>query len=311
MKIKEAFSDCLAYAKGQRATNTARAYRSSLDKFAAYLRSEGVDADKDDIANVTADHFIHFPAWLAGNFAKKTCRTYIAGTKFFLDWMVLEKLIEPNYSQTVRLTKAIESVMKYRADPMPHIPARGAVEKMVDAVRQMNEPTPRKERNIALVLFLASSGTRNDEARSLLVGDFDMGERQVVVTGKRKKQRLAFFSREAADALREYWKLRGFASPKDPAFARHDKGVGRRHEAITTVTVRNVVNDVTAIAGIDKGKFTPHYFRHAFAIKMLSETGNLALVQDLLGHSSTDTTRVYATIYPEDLKAAHERVFRE
>ena len=65
---------------------------------------------------------------------------------------------------------------------------------------------------------------------------------------------------------------------------------------------------VMEIAGIDK--FTPHYFRHAFAIRMLSETGNLALVQDLLGHADPAATRVYAKIYPEDLRDAHHKIFR-
>ena len=63
------------------------------------------------------------------------------------------------------------------------------------------------------------------------------------------------------------------------------------------------------IAGIDKGKFTPHYFRHAFAINMLRETGNLALVQDLLGHANPQSTRVYAKIYPDELRDAHHKVY--
>ena len=39
---------------------------------------------------------------------------------------------------------------------------------------------------------------------------------------------------------------------------------------------------------------TPHYFRHVFATRALDRTENLALVQDMLGHASPATTRVYA-----------------
>ena len=46
-----------------------------------------------------------------------------------------------------------------------------------------------------------------------------------------------------------------------------------------------------------------------YAIKMLSETHDLALVQDLLGHASPAATRVYAKISPEDLKRAHKKVW--
>lgn len=90
-------------------------------------------------------------------------------------------------------------------------------------------------------------------------------------------------------------------------FARHDKGAGKKRLPVTTATVRNVVDQVSKIAGIDQ--FTPHYFRHAFAINALEQSGNLALVQDLLGHKSPQTTRMYAKIYDEDLRAAHHRIF--
>lgn len=64
-----------------------------------------------------------------------------------------------------------------------------------------------------------------------------------------------------------------------------------------------------SLAGIDPSKFSPHYFRHAFAIHILSETGNLALAQDLLGHSDPKSTRVYAKIRADDLQKAHKKIF--
>lgn len=311
MNIEEAFGKCLEYAAQQRAHDTVRTYANGLKHFAAYLtQNKSVDLTSD-VKTISGDYFVEFPAYLSMQFAKRTAKVYVSGMKFFLNWMVLHGLCEPSYGETVRIRKAVEMMDRQRADPLPHIPARGHLEKMLDAVRQINEPAPRKERDLALLLFLASSGCRNHEAARLTVGDIDLTERQVILTGKNEKQRFAFFSHETAQALREYWKARGFANKNDPAFARHDKGAGNRREAVSTATVRNIVAEVVALAGIDKGKFTPHYFRHAFAIKMLSETGNLALVQDLLGHASPAVTRVYATIYPEDLRAAHQMVFKE
>lgn len=45
----------------------------------------------------------------------------------------------------------------------------------------------------------------------------------------------------------------------------------------------------------------PHSFRHYFANKLLAYTGNLALVQDALGHTDPKTTRIYCTIKIEDI----------
>jgi site-specific recombinase XerD len=44
---------------------------------------------------------------------------------------------------------------------------------------------------------------------------------------------------------------------------------------------------------------------------MLRETHDLALVQDLLGHASPASTRIYAKIYPDDLEKAHKQVWEK
>ena len=59
-----------------------------------------------------------------------------------------------------------------------------------------------------------------------------------------------------------------------------------------------------------------NYIDNEFQFKYLeyqtmefSETSNLALVQDLMGHQSPTSTRVYAKIYSEDMQNAHRDIF--
>jgi len=40
----------------------------------------------------------------------------------------------------------------------------------------------------------------------------------------------------------------------------------------------------------------PHALRHTFATNLLEDTGDLALVQDALGHADPGTTRIYAKV---------------
>ena len=70
-------------------------------------------------------------------------------------------------------------------------------------------------------------------------------------------------------------------------------------------------NVPTIEATIQSGehRITPHSFRHWFATRVLATTGDLAATQDLLGHSSPATTRVYARVSAERLRAAHASVF--
>lgn len=45
--------------------------------------------------------------------------------------------------------------------------------------------------------------------------------------------------------------------------------------------------------GIKKSKVHAHSFRHLFAIKFISEGGDIGELADILGHASIDTTRIY------------------
>jgi len=236
-------------------------------------------------------------------------RVHVSAAKLFLDWLVINKHIEPSYADVLRYDKAVRQGGKRREDKLPRTPRVGDIDKMLVAVQDVNEESPRKERNIALLELLASSGCRNGEVVTLLVKDIDLVEHSAIVTGKGSKQRKVFFSSDAAQALRTYWTARGNAEPASPAFSRHDRGAGKKIKPITTETVRDIVEGVMAVAGIDPGTFSPHRFRHGFAITMLQETSDLALVQDLLGHSSPVSTRVYAKIYPEAMRKAHKKVF--
>lgn len=58
-----------------------------------------------------------------------------------------------------------------------------------------------------------------------------------------------------------------------------------------------------------KYHLTPHSLRHAFATQVLGKTGNLAAVQDMLGHSSPETTRIYAKLTDNQLKETYQAAF--
>jgi integrase/recombinase XerC len=51
-------------------------------------------------------------------------------------------------------------------------------------------------------------------------------------------------------------------------------------------------------------RVTAHRLRHTIATEVLHRTGNLRLVQDLLGHQSPATTAVYTRVTPGRMAAA-------
>ena len=311
MNIAESIEQFRQYAQLSRSPATAKAYSNGLDVFKATVMSDGLKLT-DPTALLQTQHFISLPAeMLRHGYSRSTINTYLSGVRLYHDWLVINQLITaPDYAQALILKKAMKEAMRKREAKMVRFPKPGQAEQMADTSKVMPYESPIKERNSAIVLLLQSSGCRNAEIIGMKVTDVDLEERSAIVTGKGNKQRRVYFSQAAKEALDEYWRARGFCELNDPVFARHDRGTGKKHQTITTTTVRNVINEICMLAGIPKGKFTPHHFRHAFAITMLRETSNLALIQDLLGHSSANSTRVYAKIYPDELRDAHHEIYK-
>jgi site-specific recombinase XerD len=160
---------------------------------------------------------------------------------------------------------------------------------------------------------LRASGMRVGELVRLKRDDLDYRTRSARVTGKGDKQRIVYFDDAAWRAIQAYLKMRndgakGRALYQLPLFARHDRRASDRVLPLTTDTVRWVFNQLARDANIEI-TMTPHSLRHAFATKILEATGDLALVQDMLGHSSPTTTRIYAKVSSKRMRDAHRTAF--
>ena len=73
---------------------------------------------------------------------------------------------------------------------------------------------------------------------------------------------------------------------------------------MSTNAVREMIHALAKRADV-QDTITPHMFRHRFATRILAGTSNLAATQDLLGHSSPTTTRIYARLSNANLAAAN------
>ena len=62
------------------------------------------------------------------------------------------------------------------------------------------------------------------------------------------------------------------------------------------ITARGIAQQLKLFAekyGINKDVVYPHSFRHRFAKNFLERFNDLALLADLMGHESIETTRIY------------------
>ncbi len=158
-------------------------------------------------------------------------------------------------------------------------------------------------RDLALLLLLYAAGLRVSELCSLNIKD--LGDVEVRVMGKGRKERLVPVAPVAVMAIDRYLALR---SPEEesetPLF------LAARGGRISRGEVARVVKKTARKAGIAK-QVTPHTLRHSFATHLLQGGADLRVIQELLGHATIATTDRYTHLsqqfVAESFDAFHPR----
>lgn len=199
-------------------------------------------------------------------------------------------------------------------------------------------------RDKAILELLFSTGLRVSELVNLKKSDVNLKRDEFSVRGKGSKVRVVFLSNQAKHWLGNYLGARGDMSPylfvrHDPARLRHyerrsdghrteveeshknDNEIPRRRlrsardddgydKPLTARSVQRLIEKYATIAGITKN-VTPHTIRHSYATDLLMNGADIRAVQQMLGHSSINTTQIYTHVTDKHLsdvfKAFHGR----
>jgi integrase/recombinase XerC len=163
--------------------------------------------------------------------------------------------------------------------------------------------SPLKARNRAIIEILFSSGIRVGELALLDTEHVNWEQAELLIKGKGGRERIAFISQRALDALRAYcdvWSelADAPAGPDSPLFLNKDGG------RLNVRSVRRLLVELGAAAELTK-PLHPHVFRHSFATHLLNHGVDLRVVQELLGHISIRSTQIYTHVSTERLKRAY------
>lgn len=320
-----AFLEALAVRYG-RSDRTVRTYRTALRRFLEYLSALGLDPDQAKTADLDSGIVRDFITYLEGCYRSRgqalppaTRQTYLSAVAGWVDFLLDEGLWALPAEEARRLAREIRAQRGRAAPPLPRLPREEFLEALLSAARARPPSRSRRKellrlRDLALLLTLRGSGIRVAELAALRRGDFDPAQGILWIRqGKGGKERLAFLDPAAVEALEAYLRVRdrnvrGKVVAALPLFARHDRGAGGRTLPMTPEGVRRALRQLAQEAGLPEA-ITPHQFRHYFATRVLEATGDLAAVQDLLGHASPTTTRRYARVSSRRLRAVHRKAF--
>jgi integrase/recombinase XerC len=157
-------------------------------------------------------------------------------------------------------------------------------------------------RDRAILELLYSSGLRLSELTGLDLGELDLADATVRVTGKGNKERILPVGRMARTALKEWLRTRAsLANADEMALFVSNRG-GRLSER----SVQARVDYWAKRQGIDTRVY-PHLLRHSFATHLLESSHDLRGVQELLGHANISTTQVYTHLDFQHLAQIYDR----
>lgn len=146
-------------------------------------------------------------------------------------------------------------------------------------------------RDIVVIETLFSTGMRISELCSLKKESINLVEGEILIYGKGAKERIIQIPDEhLRELLCKYHDRNKDKIREQEYFFLNNYG-----RPLADQSVRNMINKYTNKAGISQ-HITPHMFRHTFATGLLDSDVNLRVIQNLLGHSSIQTTEIYTHV---------------
>ena len=273
-----------------------------------------------DISQVTGPQISSYLAWLRTEYQPHRfgAKTYpLSGKTIRNVWIALSSFF--HWAERELGVSFPMGEVRAPHSPRPSVPelTRDEVERMLRACTYSRATLsasrqsfvtrrPTANRDIALILALLDTGMRASELCALKVQDVDLRAGKVEIKhgseggAKGGKGRTVYLGKASRRVLWRY--LAGRDDGQDgeaPLFVTNNGRMMR------PCTLRHLLTGLGEKVGVLKTY--PHKFRHTFAITYLRSGGDVFTLQQILGHASLDTVRLYARIAQSDVAQAHRK----
>lgn len=274
--------------------NSVVSYRNDLER---YLKFVARSLSIRDISGVTLQHIEQYLEELSAmDLSVSSIARNISSIRGFHEFAVVEDIAKANPAELVDLPK--------KAENLPEVLNPQEVSAILDIP---NRESDAGIRNAAIMETLYATGMRVSELVGLEIDHlfFEIGFIRTV--GKGNKERLVPVGEVAQSALEHYIEVvrPRFKSDKNPQKAENKIFLNQRGGPLSRMSIWNIVNDAAERAGIEKNVY-PHIFRHSFATHLLEGGADLRAVQEMLGHSSINTTEIYTHVDRSLLHQVHK-----
>ncbi len=166
-------------------------------------------------------------------------------------------------------------------------------------------------RDLVLLSVMYSSGARAQEICNLTIKDVmhdSKGNAILTLVGKGEKSRRVKLTSDAARLLDKYIESRKIGTKLDSHIF-----PSQRNEHLSVAAVEEIYEKYTHKAKAEHpelfchGPYTPHVMRHTTATHLIESGVPLAIVKNILGHTSIQTTQIYLDISQQTVDSSMER----
>ena len=277
--------------------HTLRAYVSDLRSFTTYCQVD--ELSTENIRSVVILRAIR--AWLASLVQQGKSRSTIsrrtASIRSFTAWAYRRGYLDSDPGLLVTSARGDQKL------PQVQTPSDTAELLSYAATRTREENSPAAIRDWAILETIYATGIRVSEVCSLETTSIDQQGMTLRVIGKGNKERVVPFTRACLSAL-QAWLSHGRPSLAIPEAGRA-LFVGDKGRRIDPRVIRAMIHRMCAQAGVRD--LAPHALRHTAATHILAGGADLRAVQEMLGHSSLQTTQRYTHVDAQRLSAIYKQ----
>ena len=276
------FTNFLKFKKGLSA-NTISAYESDITQFLEFTGENIINNDLIELF-ITSE---------LNDKSDNSKIRKISSINQYIDWFNLD-----NKEYQI----VIEKVSLKKGSYLPETISISDVNRLINIYDHTNYMN---SRNLTLIDFMYSTACRVSELCDVRVSDLDFEEDFVKLFGKGSKQRIVPIGSELKINLSKYLKFRDELNTQEPYLFLSKNMNQLDRSAIFRIIKKSATLSDNALS------VHPHTLRHSAATHMLEAGCDLRTLQELLGHTSVSTTKIYTKLTKEFLveifKESHPR----
>jgi integrase/recombinase XerC len=277
--------------------HTCKNYQRDLGRFSEFLLARGIDCwnqvSYNEVSAYAANRF-------RNGLKSRSIQRELSSIRSFYQFLILQGAMKNNPAKEVSAPKGEQ-----------RLPKTCDAEQVGQLLKNRDNDDDLLVRDLAMFELIYSSGLRLAELVSIDLTDIDLGQQQLIVTGKGNKTRYLPIGTKAVDAIRRWLKIRSGFCRREAQSALFLSKLGKR---ISHRNVQSRLNQLVKRQSLDQ-QLSPHTLRHSFATHMLESSGDLRAVQELLGHANINTTQIYTHLDFQHLArvydSAHPRAKRK